>query len=428
MIEHTFDRVPGMSSALSPTTDLLLDNLESALAGLEAVDVGRLSAGCLAGVVVRMQRLADRLTGCHARFLGEADRAAVWASSGARGVAGWLAEQTGSSYGQAVEKVKLADAMALSPLLAEKVQAGTISAAAAVALHPAITNPPAAAGAADVDLLIDMCAGVGPRDAKGALEHWTAMHHTDTPETMEARRFDRRSVRFSHPVDGVITTTAVLPTIHADQLRKLLGTLGGQPSVDDPRTSEQCYADGLLTLIDRGVRTDTTSGRRTATLLVTIPATTLTDENDQTPAVTEFGHHVPAHEVRRLAENAVLHRVITAGNLVLDIGRGQRLATDTHYLALVARDHHCRFPGCHTPAAWCDIDHITPWTHGGTTNLDNLWLLCPHHHRLKHQPGVTITGHANDLTIIMPNGHTIHCPPPHPGSEAPPHRTTTAAA
>ena len=72
--------------------------------------------------------------------------------------------------------------------------------------------------------------------------------------------------------DGTVTTTAVLPTLHADQLRKLLGTLGGTPTVDDPRTSEQCYADGLLALIDVGVRTDTVAGRRSATILVTIDA------------------------------------------------------------------------------------------------------------------------------------------------------------
>ncbi|MFC7275898.1 HNH endonuclease signature motif containing protein [Paractinoplanes rhizophilus] len=38
------------------------------------------------------------------------------------------------------------------------------------------------------------------------------------------------------------------------------------------------------------------------------------------------------------------------------------------------------------PLDWTDAHHITAWTHGGPTNLDNLVLLCRHHHRLLHQP------------------------------------------
>ena len=54
--------------------------------------------------------------------------------------------------------------------------------------------------------------------------------------------------------------------------------------------------------------------------------------------------------------------------------------------ALIARDGGCRFPGC-TSNRHCDGHHIKHWQHGGETSLDNLVLLCRHHHRLVHEGG-----------------------------------------
>jgi hypothetical protein len=39
------------------------------------------------------------------------------------------------------------------------------------------------------------------------------------------------------------------------------------------------------------------------------------------------------------------------------------------------------------PAIGCDLDHTTPWAHGGTTATDNLAPLCRHHHILKDVAG-----------------------------------------
>jgi len=37
-----------------------------------------------------------------------------------------------------------------------------------------------------------------------------------------------------------------------------------------------------------------------------------------------------------------------------------------------------------------EIDHLDPWALGGATELDNLALLCTHHHRLKTYEGWTL--------------------------------------
>jgi hypothetical protein len=47
------------------------------------------------------------------------------------------------------------------------------------------------------------------------------------------------------------------------------------------------------------------------------------------------------------------------------------------------------FPGC-TSKRFVDAHHIRHWTDGGETRLNNLVLLCRHHHRLVHEGGYAV--------------------------------------
>ncbi|WP_147680228.1 HNH endonuclease signature motif containing protein [Actinomyces ruminicola] len=116
---------------------------------------------------------------------------------------------------------------------------------------------------------------------------------------------------------------------------------------------------------------------------------------------------VPAATARALAAGGVWRRLVTdpVSGTVVDVGR-------THYRPPVAlrelvqaRDGSCTFPGCTTPAARCDTDHIQPWAEGGATSLSNLTSLCQAHHRLKHTPGWSLSRtDSGDLTWHTPSG------------------------
>ena len=73
----------------------------------------------------------------------------------------------------------------------------------------------------------------------------------------------------------------------------------------------------------------------------------------------------------------------TAGE-VLRFGRSRRLASPLQRLALVVRDQHCTFPGCDAHWQRCDTHHRIDYEHGGPTDIDNLTLTCPRHHRHLH--------------------------------------------
>ena len=66
----------------------------------------------------------------------------------------------------------------------------------------------------------------------------------------------------------------------------------------------------------------------------------------------------------------------------------------------------CRWPCCDALAAWATAHHITPWSQGGATSLDDLALFCHlHHHYFIHLLGWTITGNPNGtLHFTHPGG------------------------
>jgi Domain of unknown function (DUF222)/HNH endonuclease len=97
------------------------------------------------------------------------------------------------------------------------------------------------------------------------------------------------------------------------------------------------------------------------------------------------GTELSASTIRRLACDAeIIPTVLGRHGEPLDVGRSKRLVTVAIWLALVVRDQHCAFPGCDRPPLMCHAHHILPWILGGETKLENLVLLCAHHHRVVH--------------------------------------------
>src|SRR4051794_5156221 len=114
-------------------------------------------------------------------------------------------------------------------------------------------------------------------------------------------------------------------------------------------------------------------------------------------ASTADGTDLPPEVLRRLACDAeVIPAVLGSQGEVLDVGRLHRLVTPAIWTALIIRDRHCTFPGCPRPPLMCHAHHLRHWTNGGNTSLDNLALLCSHHHRVIHHTPWEIRLNATD--------------------------------
>ena len=117
---------------------------------------------------------------------------------------------------------------------------------------------------------------------------------------------------------------------------------------------------------------------------------------------------LPVDTVKRLAcDGSVVTVTETETGAPLDIGRKQRTVPTPLKRALWARDRGCSFPGCDRKH-YVDAHHIEHWADGGATSLDNLTLLCSHHHRLLHEGGFAICRDTNGgLYFRRPDGLAI---------------------
>jgi hypothetical protein len=168
--------------------------------------------------------------------------------------------------------------------------------------------------------------------------------------------------------------------LHPDEAAAVCAALDAAAASDPRETPERAFsrADALVAL------TTGTAARPPFEIHINAPAEALAPSAPvelDTIAVATDGTCLPPATVQRLACDGA---IITSDN------RKTRTISTPLRRALLARDHHCQFPGC-ANTTFVDGHHIQHWAHGGDTTLDNLLLLCRHHHRFVHEHGYTIT-------------------------------------
>lgn len=126
-------------------------------------------------------------------------------------------------------------------------------------------------------------------------------------------------------------------------------------------------------------------------------------------AETVHGAAVPVETVRTLLCSGRSTPVVIGSNgVVLDVGRARRTPTPGQRRALRAMYRTCAAAGCDTLFNRCELHHITPWEHGGVTDLDNLVPVCSRHHHLVHSLDWTLQlDDDRTLTVTDAHGRTV---------------------
>ncbi|CAN3128445.1 DUF222 domain-containing protein [Mycobacterium sp. smrl_JER01] len=115
-------------------------------------------------------------------------------------------------------------------------------------------------------------------------------------------------------------------------------------------------------------------------------------------AALHLGPALSAGERRYLSCDATCEVWFERHGQVIGSGRTTRTISRRLRRVLERRDRTCVVPGCGATRG-LHAHHIHHWEDGGLTELDNLVLLCPHHHRLHHRGVITITGPADRLRV-----------------------------
>ncbi len=104
---------------------------------------------------------------------------------------------------------------------------------------------------------------------------------------------------------------------------------------------------------------------------------------------------IPVALAQVLSNDSYLRLVFHRAGRIEAISHFNRTINRRLRTALVYRDTTCVVPGC-SVSTGLEIDHVVPWALGGPTELDNLALLCHHHHQKKTYEGWVLSRHGFD--------------------------------
>jgi hypothetical protein len=205
--------------------------------------------------------------------------------------------------------------------------------------------------------------------------------HAADPETYaaeQAEQVEQRKLKLSTWMDGSLLISGVLDPVGGAAFRTALEPLARKSGAHDDRDLERRQADALVELA--------IGGGSQAQIQVTSSLETLLGLAGAPAAEMEFSLPVSSRTIERLACDSSISRVLLdSESVVIDVGRSKRVVSEPGRRALKARDGHCRWPGCDRPASWSAAHHVVHWIHGGSTDLDNLILLCHRHHWMVHE-------------------------------------------
>jgi hypothetical protein len=374
-----------------------------------------------------VQRAVTRLTGVLALLARDAGGRGLPARTGAANTLTWLRDQLRIGIAEARTLVTLGDTLNHRSAIAEAISTGSITAPQAAAIARTLTDLPADLEPAVADkaetILLGYAAEFEPailrRLGDRILRHIAPdlddqrLRQRLQREAEHARQ--RRGLTMSNDGLGGIRLSGTLDTESAAVIETAIAPLTApirQPSDTgdtgdrDTRSPAARRADALVEVCRLAMRSGDlpAHGGHPAQLVVTVDFDALA--RNLAIGHLDTGTELPPDAVRRLACDAdILPAVLNGAAVPIDLARTRRLYTGAARQAVLIRDRGCAFPGCDRPPRWTDIHHITPWTAGGTTNLDNAVALCGYHHRLIHHTDWTVrTG---------PDRRPEFLPPPH---------------
>lgn len=211
----------------------------------------------------------------------------------------------------------------------------------------------------------------------------TCIHarHAADPEGVAAEEADGVEARYltiTNTDDGLVALSGTLDKVGGAALRTALEPLAKRMGKDDHRLFPRRLGDALVELAEGSMQSpqiQVTSSLETLLGLAGAPAADM-----------EFALPISSKAVERFACDCSVTRVLLGSeSAVIDVGRSRRTVSGPARRALAARDGHCRWPGCDRHAQQSAAHHLVHWLHGGSTDLDNLILLCHRHHRMVHE-------------------------------------------
>lgn len=349
-------------------------------------------------------------------IVAEMDRDELWGATGARSVPALVAWKLGVSSGNAHTIAAVADRLDEFPRCAQGMREGRLS--------------------------LDQVGVIAARAGEGSDEHYaelasvatvnqlrTAVKLEPRPDTQPRPPLQRSvsktcgeqstSWRITLPHDEAATFDAALQSHLDAMITEWRNDHGSRASATDDLPPMPDTVDAFLRLVEAGWDAEATRrphGQRT-TVVVHVDVEKRTGALHLGPLLTDADR-------RYLTCDATCEAWFERDGQVIGAGRATRTVNRRLRRALEHRHPTCAVPGC-SATRGLHAHHIRHWEDGGPTDLDNLVLLCPFHHRQHHRGVIAITGPADGLVVTDSSDRplssgTLARPPTAPPPAVPP--------
>jgi Domain of unknown function (DUF222)/HNH endonuclease len=364
-----------------------------------------------------MAVLASHLAAATARFVNM-----VWRHHERHGseAAGFVAYRCGITGREAAEYVRVAEALQELPAIRAAFGRGEITYAKVRALTRVAT-------ASSEEGLLELAAALTATQLQRALRVYRRVTAEEARQTHELE-----CVNYWFEEDGSLMLRARLAAENGTLVVRALET--ARERVLDRRREERAagdsaeetevepprplYVEALVDVAQAALAPTDEPGAPRARVVVHVDAAALVADGSGCCELHD-GPVISPETARRLGCDADLVGQLDLDGLPISLGRARRTVTPALRRLLEARDRErCCFPGCER-SRHLQAHHLHHWAHGGETRLDNLALLCWHHHRLVHEGGYTVEDDENGgLRFRNRSGLVISSVPrrPPPGS------------
>jgi uncharacterized protein DUF222/HNH endonuclease len=372
-----------------------LAELDRMLDSLHAADRSQLAGLDLIKAVYRIKNRIDAVV---AKVSAVYDDSGEWSETGAKSAGAAIATNTGESLGLTRAMVRHGKKLKKMSYVAEAYANGDIG-ADHVALFARVHNRATAEafGRDEKDLVGEACRQRFSR-FKRQLGYWYAETDPDSAERDFDKQTERRSFYFSRvldmyygdlrldPIGGEILWGALrrieeeFLAIDWAEARERLGD--GACAGDLRRSSSQRLADALVEMAKRATAMPADARKPEPLFCVLVGYETFAGPICETLG----GAYVPPSAAANWLDGAWVERIVfDSPSRVIDVGQQRRIFTGATRRAVEIRDRECFHPTCEEPIDRCQVDHITPWSWGGPTVIDNGRLACGFHNRQRNK-------------------------------------------
>ncbi|WP_406030973.1 HNH endonuclease [Nocardioides sp. NBC_00163] len=388
--------------------DAALKAIETALQDLLATDPTYWRTEQKKDLLERLEKLQAQQAALKLRVLASAGDIAE--ETGAKDASAWMRAELLVDKAVARSQIKLAAGMAKYDLVAAGLAEGVVSQDKARVITKALDKIEAdpVASAEDLvlaeKLLVDYATRLTANELQIVGKRILAEIDPDRFDDGEAKALlaeeeraqQKTALRVWDNYDGTVGFEGVLPTSMGMRFKRLVEAWA-QPRKQQLVAKsaplppwERLMGQGFSRLLET---LDPASLPRHGGDATTINVVISLEELRKDLGIATLGYDetngttISAAEARRMACNATIIPWVLGGDSeVLDAGRGSRFFQPIQRKAMRLQRKCCQAEGCDMPPEWCDAHHLEPWAAGGKTDLKDGALLCPHHHRLAHNP------------------------------------------